>query len=94
MSEPFVQTRLSAPPLGEGLRAEYPARPPVRDTEDHSPAALVGEGDAVLHELVEVEPARSRLELDPTPLRALEQRAELVGRRHSRASGLHGTAAG
>jgi hypothetical protein len=80
--EALEETRFGAPRLGESPRADYPARPPVCDTEDDAPATFVGEGDAVFHQVVEVEFARGRLELDAASLRAIEERAEFLGRRH------------
>lgn len=80
VAQAFVKTRLSPPRLGEGRGAKDRARALVADAQDDFAATLVGDGHAILDQLVEMIPAGRRFELDPRPFRGGEQRGELVRR--------------
>jgi hypothetical protein len=72
MMELLEEPRLGTPRFRERACTDDLARPIVGDAQNDRAASLVGESDAVLDQLLEVESSRRRLELDVPSLRLLE----------------------
>ena len=73
LSELFEQSRLGAAGFREGSRADDLAGTRVGDSEHYDATPFVGDGNAVLDEILEVKASGRGLELDTTPFRLGEQ---------------------
>jgi len=74
----LVESRLGAPRLGKRRGAHHAPRAAVLDPEHDRAAAFVRESDDVLDQILEMEAASRRLELEPCARGRLQQCGELV----------------
>jgi len=81
-AQPIDEPRLRALEWVKGSASDDPARPPIRNTEDHPASAFIGEGDAVLDQILELEAVLGLLELEVLVLRLGHPAAKVVQTRH------------
>ena len=75
--QPLHQPGLGPLQIRKSLRADHPARRTISDAQDHLAAALIRQGGAVFHQLLEVEVAFGLLELQVLVFSRRHQRLQL-----------------
>ncbi len=80
VGKPLVQAGFGTSGLWEGSSAGDLPWPAVSHTQNDLAATLVGDGHAIIHELVEMEAGGGALEFEMTSLRCVEPLLELFRR--------------